>query len=196
MYSTRFIIQTSMQLIYLHLASVSDRSEGESIELEVDDLGLKDCTVTRKIRQKDNPVKKKVEKKKRERDGTRVMINRVEKQVHRQIMSPFLTVVEPVNCSLQFPLVLYPDKLFIDSELLSIVLSSQKGIFTQLTFQVSCKCCRSVMGRILHEIDSCENTENIAKLQPYQPKTTIITDFQVRADLERRLFEPLFIAEC
>ena len=107
MYSTRFIIQTSMQLIYLHLASVSDRSEGESIELEVDDLGLKDCTVTRKIRQKDNPGKKKVEKKKRERDGTRVMINRVEKQVHRQIMAPFLTVVEPVNCSLQFPLVLY-----------------------------------------------------------------------------------------
>eukprot|EP00116_Pleurobrachia_bachei_P019264 sb/3479526/ len=120
-------------------ASVSDRSEGESIELEVDDLGLKDCTVTRKIRRKDTPVRKKVEKKKRERDETRVMINRVEKQV-------------------------------------------------------SCKCCRSVMGRILHEVDSCENAENIAKLKPYQPKTSIITDFQGAVEFQHRYNQEWYAA--
>ena len=49
--------------------------------------------------------------------------------------------------------------------------------------KVSCKCCRSVMGRIVHEVRKCERAVNLANLQPYQPKTTIISNVRVGLEM-------------
>ena len=54
--------------------------------------------------------------------------------------------------------------------------------------QVSCKCCRSVMGRIVHEVRQSEKAVNIANLKPYRPRTSVITNVKVTCFIWNLLF--------
>ncbi|XP_063682849.1 uncharacterized protein LOC134817577 isoform X2 [Bolinopsis microptera] len=102
--------------------SISNPSDKESIDLEIDDYNFKDCSITRRVNPRPPAESRKVSKKEiSEKEKTRIYLNQVDKKV-------------------------------------------------------SCKCCRSVMGRIVHEVRQCEKAVIIANIKPYQPKTSLITN--------------------
>ncbi|KAL5253763.1 hypothetical protein ACHWQZ_G013507 [Mnemiopsis leidyi] len=102
--------------------SISNPSDEETIDLEIDDFNFTDCSITRRVNPRPPPKTKTQPRK----DMT---LNEKTKQYLDQV-----------------------DK------------------------KVSCKCCRSVMGRIVHEVRQSEKAVNIANLKPYRPRTSVITN--------------------
>ncbi|KAL5253762.1 hypothetical protein ACHWQZ_G013507 [Mnemiopsis leidyi] len=110
--------------------SISNPSDEETIDLEIDDFNFTDCSITRRVNPRPPPKTKTQPRK----DMT---LNEKTKQYLDQV-----------------------DK------------------------KVSCKCCRSVMGRIVHEVRQSEKAVNIANLKPYRPRTSVITNVKEAVEFQ------------